>query len=168
MELRQRIEKEDERILNIQTELFPLADKSDLMKALKMLKRYPELKNIVDDYRAYEAEIQSVIVEGEVARRIEAEDLYSNKTANAIILAQHQKEAAAECNLLKQTIERAVNLIRDDEAKEVITLRYLKGLSYTETMLFMSWGVKNSTMDRRLKAGITSVANTLKMWGVLY
>ncbi|GIO36896.1 hypothetical protein J41TS12_17570 [Paenibacillus antibioticophila] len=159
---------EDERILNlVQIELFSLANKDDLVKALQMLKQYPEMKIVVDDFKAHEEELRKTIYEGEIARRIEQDDLHADKTANAVILARNQIKAAEECDMIKKTIERAVGIIRDQESREVIYLRYLKGYSYRETMLFMKRGVKSATMDRRLSSGVASVANTLKMWNVI-
>lgn len=164
----QQAKTEDERILDlVQIELFPLASKSDMEKTLNMLKRYPEMKIVVEDYKKYEEELRQTIFEGEVARRIEQDDLHADKTPNAVILARNQMKAAEECNMVKKTIERAVGLIRDPEAREVVYLRYLKGYSYRETLLFMKRGVKSATMDRRLSTGIASVANTLKMWNVI-
>jgi hypothetical protein len=158
---------EDERILSVQLELLPSADVDDIKKALHMLKQFPELVIVVDDYKKYEEELKAAIYEGEIARKLNDDELYSNKPANSVILAQNQKAAAEECELTMKTIERAVGLIRDQEAREAVYLRYLKGHSYKETALFMKRGFKSATLDRRLKAGIVTVANTLKMWGVL-
>lgn len=150
-----------------QFEWYSKASKVDIQKSQKMLKEYCELKIVVEDFAKYELELRQTIYEGEMSRRIDQNDLYANKTANAVIIAQNQVRAALECKILKQTIERAVNLIVDSEQKKAITLRYLQGYSYSETLTFMNRGVKSSTMDRRLNDGLESVANTLKMWGVL-
>lgn len=168
MAVDQKQKTEDERILDlVQIELFPLASKEDMTKALNMLKKYPEMKIVVDDYKKYEAELRQTIYEGDIARRIDQDDLHADKTPNAVILAVNQMRAAQECDMVKKTIERAVGLILDPDARQVVHLRYIKGYSYRETMLFMNRGVKSATLDRRLSTGIASVANTLKMWNVI-
>ncbi|MFX3635440.1 MAG: hypothetical protein ACE3L7_04075 [Candidatus Pristimantibacillus sp.] len=151
----------------VQLEWLPKASQEDIKKTKKILTEYSELKIVVDDYRKHEEDLKQTIYEGEIARRLDQEDLYANKTANAAILANNQQRAAEECDVLKVAIERAVKLIRDDEAQQAITLRYIKGYSYTETLLFLKRGEKSSTLDRRLIDGMTSVANTLKMWGII-
>lgn len=158
---------EDERIMAVQIELFSEVDQEEIMQALNMLKQYPELKIVVDDYKKHEEELRLTIYEGERARRLEQEELYANKTQNAVLLAINQKRAAEECELLMKTIERAVGIVIDQEARDAVYYRYLKGCSYKETLMFMKRGVKSATVDRRLKTGIVSVANTLKMWGIL-
>lgn len=150
-----------------QVEWLPKASVNDVKKTKKILSEYSELKIVVEDYIKYEEELKQTIIEGELARRIDQDDLYANKTANAVIIAMNQKKAAEECISLKNAIDRAVNIIRDNEAQQAITLRYLKGHSYTETLLFLKRGEKSSTLDRRLNEGLISVANTLKMWGVI-
>lgn len=158
---------EDERILGIQLELFPSAGEEDIKKALHMLKQYIELRLQVEDFKKYEEEIKQTIYEGEIARRLEDDELYANKPANAVILAMNQKRAAEECEVIKKAIDRAVGLISEEEARIAVYYRYIKGFSYKETLLTMSRGVKSTTMDRKLKFGITSVANTLKLWGII-
>lgn len=158
---------EKKRILAIQMELFPSAQPEDLEAALELLRGYQEMKIVVEDYKSFEVDIKEAIYEGEIARRIEADALYADKTANAALLAQNQKQAAEQLELIKKSIDRAVGMIRDSEARQAIIYRYIQGYSYKETLSFMHWGVKSSTLDRRLKAGIASVANTLKMWGII-
>lgn len=147
--------------------LLAAVGKEDVQKAGGMLKQYCSIKATVDDFKKYEAEIKATIYEGEKARRLSAEELYANKTANAVLLAQNQLVAAQKLELTKASIERAVDMIVDDEVKQVVTCRYIRGFSYSETMSFMGWGIKSATLDRRLKKGVSSVANTLKMWGVI-
>lgn len=162
-----RRKTEDERILGVQLELFPSATEEDLTKALRLLKQYVELKLQVDDYKAHEDEIRQTIYEGEIARKLEADELYANKPANAIILAINQKRAAEECEVIRGAIERAVSLIRDEDARKATHFRYIKGYSYSETLMFFNRGIKSTTMDRKLKLGLASVANTLKLWGII-
>ncbi|SDC69604.1 hypothetical protein SAMN02799630_01210 [Paenibacillus sp. UNCCL117] len=163
---REAEKKEDERILS-QLELFPAAAKEDMRKTLRLLKDYIDIRNRVEDYRDHEEDIRAAIQEGETARRLGPEDLYANKTANAMIVAMNQKAAAEELAVLKKSIDRAINLIRSDEVKQAVTLRYIKGYSYSDTCRFMHYDGKSSTVDRRIGKGIASIAGTLKLWGVL-
>ncbi|MFD0959807.1 hypothetical protein [Paenibacillus chungangensis] len=136
-------------------------------KAQNILKKYIELKHVVEDYRLYEEELKRTIYESETTKRLDQDELYANKTANAVQLAQNQKRAAEECGIIMKALERAVHMIPDEEARQAISLRYLKGYTYTETLLYMNRGEKSSTMDRRIKEGLLSVARTLKAWGML-
>jgi hypothetical protein len=158
---------EDERILSVQLELFPLANEDDVKQTLHILKQYVELRMQVEDYKNHEEEIRLTIYEGEVARRIDADELYSNKTANAVIVAINQKRAAEECDVIKKAIERAVGLITDSDARIAVSCRYLQGMTYKETLSNMHKGEKSSTMDRKIKFGLASTANTLKLWGII-
>lgn len=166
MNLAEKI-SEDDRIIGVQTELFSIADEADIRKALQLLKRYPELKIVVDDYRKNEQELKDSIYSGLLARKLNDDELHADLPPNSIILASNQKRAAEECEILKKALERAVGLIIDEESRTAIHLRYMRGYSYKETLMFMRHGVKSTTVDRRLKNGIVSVANTLKMWGLI-
>lgn len=136
-------------------------------KAQRILKKYRELKLVVEDYKAHEEMLKAAIYESEKTRRLEGDELYANKTANAVQLAQNQKRAAEECDLIRGAIERSVSMISDEEARQAITLRYLKGHTYSETLYYMRRGEKSSTVDRRMNDGLLTVAHTLKMWGLL-
>lgn len=135
--------------------------------AQRILRKYTELKLVVEDYRRHEELLKETIYASESTRRLEADELYANKTGNAVQLAQKQKQAAEECALLSGAIERAVAMIGDEESRQAITLRYLKGHTYSETLYYMRRGDKSSTVDRRINEGLLSVAQTLKMWGML-
>lgn len=135
--------------------------------AQQMLRKYKELKLVVEDFRRHEELLKQTIYSTESTRRLDEDELYANKTANAVQLAQNQKRAAEKCDLLRDALERAVDMIGDDESKQAITLRYLKGHTYSETLYYMKRGDKSSTVDRRINDGLLSVAQTLKMWGML-
>lgn len=137
-------------------------------QAQRLLRNYIELKLVVQDYREHEELIKTTLYESERTRRIDGDELYGNRTANAVQVAHNQKIAAEECEVVSSAIERAVSMIRDEESRQAVTLRYLKGHSYSETLYYMRRGEKSSTLDRRLGDGVCSVANTLKMWGLLY
>jgi len=136
-------------------------------QAQRLLRNYIELKRVVEDYREHEELIKTTLYESERTRKLDGDETYANRTANAVQVAHNQKLAAEECELVSGAIERAVAMIRDDEARRAVTLRYLMGQSYSETLYAMRFGEKSSTLDRRLKEGVSSVASTLKLWGLL-
>ncbi|MHA6482029.1 hypothetical protein ACX1C1_09000 [Paenibacillus sp. strain BS8-2] len=137
-------------------------------QAQRILRNYIQLKLVVRDYREHEELIKTTLYESERTRRIDGDEIYGNRTANAVQVAHNQKLAAEECEIVSNAIERAVAMIRDEEARQAVTLRYLKGHSYSETLYYMRRGEKSSTLDRRIGDGVCSVAITLKLWGLLY
>lgn len=156
---------EDERILCVQLELFGTASEEQIRLTLQLLKKFRDMELAVRDYLEHEADYKATIIEGESARKISGEEYYSNKTANAaMIIAEGQREVFEQYRTIIQTMRRAMGLILDEEARTGVYYRYIMGHSYKETLLFMKRGVKSATLDRRLKAGITSIANTLEQW----
>ena len=120
-----------------QIELFPKATKSELKIAKIALSRYRRMKSVVDDFEA---------------RGIDSIDSKQLAVYNAY------KEGVS-------IIDRAVNLIHDDDVKRMIDVRYLKGQPHHVTVArFEIW--HPSTVDRKINRGIESIANSLKIWGV--
>lgn len=138
-----------------------------IIQTKALLMRYKELKLTIEDYENYKEEIEATIYESEVTRRIEQDSLYADKTANAVLLAQRQKEAAEECAFFKKSIDRAITLISNDVEKEAVYLRFIKGMSFKELSYKISGLPKCSTAQRRMRRGIKSIASTLDEWGVL-
>lgn len=66
----------------------------------------------------------------------------------------------------KVEIERAINLILDSEAKEIVKFRYMDGHKNAVTIhhFVKKLGRDERTIARRLEDGIESVANTLLLW----
>jgi membrane carboxypeptidase/penicillin-binding protein len=156
---------EDERILSVQLELFSKASPEEQKLALLWLKKYRDLELIVRDYEEHAAEYSQTAVDGEMARRISSEEYYANKTANAVIIAEGQRKLYEEAHTIVTTLRRSVNLILDEEARKAVYCRYIEGFTYKETLLFLKRREKSSTLDRRLKTGIVTVANVLGDWG---
>lgn len=118
-----------------QIELFPKASKSELKIAKAALSRYRRMKSVVDDFEA---------------RGIDS-------------LAQKQLGVYNAYKASVGTIDRAVNLIQDDDVKRMIDVRYIKGQPHHVTIArFEIW--HRSTVDRKINKGIESIANTLKLW----
>lgn len=64
-------------------------------------------------------------------------------------------------------IDRAFNLIQDDEVKRVIEQRFFKTNKRKATVAIFKNIMSESTVDRRIDEGIASIANTLKLWNVI-
>ncbi|WP_090573187.1 hypothetical protein [Paenibacillus sp. OV219] len=118
-----------------QMELFPTAGRDDVKAAKSLLSRYRRIKMVVDDF----------------------ERNGSDK------LPPKQEALYKAYKYQTGIIERAVNLITDDEIKRIIEIRYLKGQPHHVTIArFELW--HPSTVDRKINKGIESVANTLLLW----
>ncbi|MBU5356123.1 hypothetical protein KQI74_28125 [Paenibacillus barcinonensis] len=148
-----------------QTELFAKASKEEIQQAEFYLNKYKMMCLFMEDFENHQKEMEQVAVDGEVARRIDQEDLHADKTANAVILHEKQKWVYSQYVIFTALIERAHSQILDPEEKEAIDIRFIKGFTRKETILFMRKGVAASTVDRRIEAGITSIANSLKLTG---
>jgi DNA-directed RNA polymerase sigma subunit (sigma70/sigma32) len=68
---------------------------------------------------------------------------------------------------LTDELKRAADLILDEEERNIIAFRYLQGNRHKTTVLRYRAIMDERTVDRRLLAGIESVANTFKLWGKL-
>lgn len=80
---------------------------------------------------------------------------------------QHQQRVYVQAKAAVTNIERAINLIIDEEVRRIIEYRYLKGHKYKVTVLHFNSIMADRTVDRKLIEGIEAVANTLKLWGEL-
>lgn len=148
-----------------QCELFPKASESEIQRTKFLLGKYINMISLMKDFEKFEADLKQVAIDGEVARRIDQEDLHADKTANATILIEKQRWVYQQYSLYTQQLWRAFMLIRDDEAKKAVDYRYMKGYSYKETLLFFRYSLSDSTIRRKITEGIESMANTLKLMG---
>ncbi|MEF3306009.1 hypothetical protein [Paenibacillus sp. GYB003] len=105
--------------------------------------------------------MKQTIIDGEVARRIDQEDLYAVKTANATILIEKQRWVYQRYRFYAHQLWRAFTLIRDPDAKKAVDYRFMQGYSYKETLLFFRYGL----IRRKILEGTESMANTLKLMG---
>lgn len=120
-----------------QIELFPKATKFELKIAKAALSRYRRMKSVVDDFEA---------------RGI------GSLAPKQLGVYNAYKESVG-------IIDRAVNLIQDDDVKRMIDVRYIKGQPHHATVArFEIW--HPSTVDRKINRGIESIANTLKLWEI--
>lgn len=148
-----------------QEELFPIADKDELERTKFLLGKYKSMTLLIADYENNTTELQQVGIDGEVARRIDQYELHADKVANAVILMDKQRWVYEQYRLYTSTIQRAVGLIQDEEAKGAVQHRYIEGYTFKETVLFFRYGMSDSTIRRKILEGTESMANTLKLMG---
>ncbi|TVX93031.1 hypothetical protein [Paenibacillus agilis] len=149
-----------------QGELFAVANKEEIARTKFLLEKYIDMVSLIQDFEIYEKELQQVGIDGEVARRIDQEDLYADKSSNAVLLMEKQRWVYKEYVFYTMTLKRAIGIIRTPEARKAIEFRYIHGLSRGEAISkIKSDGYSDSTVDRRVEKGIEAIANTLKTWG---
>lgn len=148
-----------------QCELFPIANEAEIQRTKFLLGKYKSMRLLMDDYDNNTEDMQMIAIDGEVARRIDSEELHADKAANAVILIEKQRWVYEQYQLYTGVLGRAAKLIQDAEAKQAVQYRYLEGHSFKETILFFRHGFSDSTIRRKLGEGISTIANTLKLLG---
>ncbi|MBP2002574.1 hypothetical protein J2Z69_003660 [Paenibacillus shirakamiensis] len=66
-----------------------------------------------------------------------------------------------------ENIDMAFQMIEDEEVKRIIEHRYIKLGRHKDAVMYYRSIMSERTIDRRINAGIESMARTLKLWGVL-
>lgn len=148
-----------------QGELFPQANETEIQRTKFLLGKYTNMISLMQDFEKFEKELKQTTIDGEVARRIDQDELHADKTANATILIEKQRWVYQQYQFYTQQLWRAHTLIQDPEAKKAIDYRYIQGYSYKETLLFFRQGLSDSTIRRKILEGTKSMANTLKLMG---
>lgn len=119
-----------------QSELFPKANEVEIKRTKFLLSKYRSMTLLMADYENYTKDLQQVGIDGEVARRIDQDELHADKAANAVILLEKQRWVYEQYQLYTEIILRAVGLIQDKDAKRAIQHRYIAGHSFKETVMF--------------------------------
>lgn len=148
-----------------QGELFPTASEQEIQRTKFLLGKYKQMTMLMQDFERHEKELKQVAIDGEVARRIDQEDLHADKTANATILIEKQRWVYQQYKFYTQQLFRAWGLIQDPDEKRAVDFRYIQGYSRKETLLFFRHSMSDSTIKRKIDEGVESVANTLKLMG---
>lgn len=148
-----------------QGELFPKATEEEIQRTKFLLGKYTKMIALMQDFERYEAELKQVAIDGEVARRIDQEDLHADKTANAAIMLEKQRWVYQQYKFYTQQLMRAWALIQDADAKRAVEYRYIQGYSPKETVLFFRHSMSDSTIRRKIDDGVKSMANSLKLMG---
>jgi hypothetical protein len=148
----------------VQSELFPIASKQEIEKTKFWLEKYTHMVKIMFDFEQNENAMQQVAIDGEVARRIDQEDLHADKTANAVVLLEKQRWVYEQYSYYTRQIQRAHELIQDTDERDAIDYRYRQNHSFKETALYFRRSIGDaSTVRRKINKGIESMANTLKL-----
>ncbi|WP_078499772.1 hypothetical protein [Paenibacillus selenitireducens] len=149
-----------------QGELFALASKEEVQRTKFLLEKYKSMMSLIQDFEKHQADLAQVAVDGEVARRIDNEEYYANKTANAVILMEKQKWVYEEYKFYTYMLRRAHAIIEEHEEREAVELRYFNGFSPQKTYHHLrKLGWSERTIGRRIDSGIESMANSLKIMG---
>ncbi|OMD02741.1 hypothetical protein, partial [Paenibacillus odorifer] len=139
-----------------QGELFPTANETEIQRTKFLLCKFKSMTLLMSDYERFTRDMQQVSIDGEVARRVEQDELHADKAANAVILIEKQRWVYEQYLLYTGVIWRAVGLIQDDDAHRAIQHRYIEGHSFKETVMFFRHGMSNSTIRRKLSEGTGS------------
>ncbi|MCJ8015243.1 hypothetical protein MUG84_26600 [Paenibacillus sp. KQZ6P-2] len=83
-------------------------------------------------------------------------------------LNEKQRQLYTEWGNIVDEIDTAFGLILDDEVKRIFEHRYLKGQKYLSTInLFWSEHRSERTIDRRIGVGVDTIAEHLKLCGII-
>ncbi|WP_025693067.1 hypothetical protein [Paenibacillus zanthoxyli] len=145
--------------------LFPEASKTEIARTKFLLGKYKNMRLLMDDYENHTKDMQQVAIDGEVARRIDQDDLHADKTANAVIVIEKQRRVYEQYRFRETALKRAHSLILSDDIKKAIRFRYFEGHSLKATCLFFGYDEKSSTIRGWVDTGIVTIANNLKLLG---
>ncbi|KUP22395.1 hypothetical protein [Paenibacillus sp. DMB5] len=146
-----------------QGELFAEASEAELEQTEFYLERYRDMILFIQDFEENEADMTQVAIDGESVRRLSADELHADKTANAVIITEKQRWTYGRYRVYTQMIFRAYNLIRNPDVKKVIKARFIEGHTRSNTILFTY--ATGSTVDRHIKKGTKMIANSLSQMG---
>lgn len=116
-----------------QFSLFPVANVADIKKMRIDLNKYKKMRKT-------------------------KEDLEKHNHIEALQRSDVYKRLA----LMVTKIERAYNLIIDQDVKDIIAYRFIEGYDRYETIC--KFDLCERSIDRKIFEGIESIANTFKLW----
>lgn len=121
----------------LQMELFPGATSQDYIKT----------KEYLSDYRLMSQRIR----------------VYGNKPH----LSETEQLLLAQSKRIIREIDLAFELILDDEVKKILKHRYITAGKHKQTIATYSASSSIPTINRRIDAGVQTIAECLKIAGVL-
>lgn len=148
-----------------QSELFPKASEQEIERVKFLLDKYKEMLGLMKDFEENERDLQQVSVDGEVGRRIDQDDLYADKTANAVILHEKQRRIYQQYRLITNHLRRAAALLQEEDVRTAIEYKYFDGKTPKEVWLLFKRAMSQSTIRRKQNEGAEGIANTLKIMG---
>ncbi|RKN86758.1 hypothetical protein [Paenibacillus ginsengarvi] len=75
---------------------------------------------------------------------------------------EKQEIKYAEAKAFIDVVERAIRLIQDQETRKMMEMLYLRGERHKVVVLHFGSIMHPATVDRKIKKGIRTVANTIK------
>lgn len=121
----------------LQMELFPKANKSDIQQA----------KEHLENYRLMQQQVR----------------VYSNKVA----LSPKEEKLLEYGQKILPEINTAFELILDEEVKKILAHRYITAGKHKYTIATYGSTTSVSTINRRIEAGIETIAECLKIAGII-
>ncbi|MFE9279365.1 hypothetical protein ACPC37_34685 [Streptomyces griseoincarnatus] len=121
----------------VQMEIYPSVTDEDKLTTRALLRQYPKIKALLSALAAKEE------------------------------MTPHDKIIYAENKRLLEYIDMAVGLILDDEVKRIIEHRFFRSRRYTLTSIQFRSIMSERTIDRRIDEGVETIAESLKLCGIL-
>ncbi len=87
--------------------------------------------------------------------------------ANKQTLTVQQKQIYQRDKELVENITLAFELIQDEEVKRIIEHRFFKSRRHKNTSIHFRNIMGERTIERRIDKGIESIADSLKLWGII-
>lgn len=125
----------------VQMEIYPSVTEAERKTVKKLLTNYPKLSRQVNDVRRRDPES----------------------------LTPQQQKVLNEGGRILDEINVAVGLIIDEEVKRIFEHRYIKGVKYSGTIdaFWSEHGRSEKTIDRRIGVGVDTIAEHLKLCGII-
>ncbi|WP_025681137.1 hypothetical protein [Paenibacillus massiliensis] len=86
--------------------------------------------------------------------------------ASRPVLTEKEEEALGEYQKKADSIEMAVKMIIDDDVRRVMEFRFIRGNTRWGTVSRFNT-ISDRSVDRRIVRGVESVAETLKVIGII-
>lgn len=164
-----------------QMQFFENVSEDDLRKALWLLRKFPELKDVIKNYEFVMAEEEKSgideyhlsAIEGR-GKKADSTDLMANIPESSMILKEQRHTNYLFYKKMTDRVQFAINNIRDAHQQAIAKLLFLDGKKYTDAQEYMEKGYKKhmppisatTFADKRRKV-IASLANSLKFNGTL-
>lgn len=164
-----------------QMQFFENVSEEDLRKAVWLLRKYPELKDVIKNYEfVIEEEARSGVDEYHLSaiegrgKKADSTDLMANIPESSLILKEQRHTNYLFYKKMTDRVQFAINNIRDTHQQAIAKLLFIEGKKYSDAQGYMEKGYKKhmppisatTFADKRRKV-IASLANSLKFNGTL-
>lgn len=164
-----------------QMQFFETVSEDDLRKALWLLRKFPELKDVIKNYEfVMEEEEKSGVDEYHLSaiegrgKKSDSTDLMANIPENSMILKEQRHTNYLFYKKMTDRVQFAINNIRDAHQQAIAKILFIEGKKFSDAQKYMEKGYKKhippisatTFADKRRKV-IASLANSLKFNGTL-